>query len=84
MLEVFNKNLIRINGEKFKMVSLFGHLEAQDKGIHTEISILAQVLKTSFIGSIEYRIISLRGSSGSHYVESSLWKRLWTCSKTDY
>ena len=23
------------------------------------------------------------GSSGSHYVESSLWKRLWTCRKTD-
>jgi hypothetical protein len=25
-----------------------------------------------------------RGSSGLHYVESSLWKRLWTCRKTDY
>jgi hypothetical protein len=25
-----------------------------------------------------------RGSSGSLYVESSLWKRLWTCRKTDY
>jgi len=25
-----------------------------------------------------------RGRSGSHYVESSLWKRLWTCRKTDY
>jgi hypothetical protein len=24
------------------------------------------------------------GSSGSHYVESSLWKILWTCRKTDY
>jgi hypothetical protein len=24
------------------------------------------------------------GSSRSHYVESSLWKRLWTCRKTDY
>ena len=24
------------------------------------------------------------GSSGSHYVESSLWKRLWTYRKTDY
>jgi hypothetical protein len=24
------------------------------------------------------------GSSGSHYVESWLWKRLWTCRKTDY
>jgi len=24
------------------------------------------------------------GSSGSHYVESSLWKRLWTCRKADY
>jgi hypothetical protein len=24
------------------------------------------------------------GSSGSHYVESSLWKRLWTFRKTDY
>ena len=24
------------------------------------------------------------GSSRSHYVERSLWKRLWTCRKTDY
>jgi len=24
------------------------------------------------------------GSSGSHYMESSLWKRLWTCLKTDF
>ena len=24
------------------------------------------------------------GSSRSHYVESSLWKRLWTCRRTDY
>ena len=24
------------------------------------------------------------GSSRSLYVESSLWKRLWTCRKTDY
>jgi hypothetical protein len=23
------------------------------------------------------------GSSRSHYVESSLWKRLWNCRKTD-
>jgi hypothetical protein len=25
-----------------------------------------------------------RGSSGLYYVESLLWKRLWTCHKTDY
>ena len=25
-----------------------------------------------------------RESSRSHYVESSLWKKLWTCRKTDY
>jgi len=25
-----------------------------------------------------------RGSGGSHSVEDSLWKRLWTCRKTDY
>jgi hypothetical protein len=31
------------------------------------------------------RILSFEGgSSGSHYVGSSLWKRLWTCRKTDY
>jgi hypothetical protein len=24
------------------------------------------------------------GSTRSHYVESSLWKRLWTCRETDY
>jgi len=33
----------------------------------------------------ERRILLFEGgSSGSHYVESSLWKRLWTCRKTDY
>jgi hypothetical protein len=31
------------------------------------------------------RILSFEGgSSGSHYLESLLWKRLWTCRKTDY
>jgi hypothetical protein len=25
-----------------------------------------------------------RGNSRSYHVESSLWKRLWTCRKTDY
>ena len=31
------------------------------------------------------RILSFDGgSSRSHYVESSIWKRLWTCRKTDY
>ena len=30
------------------------------------------------------RILSYEGgSSRSHYVESSLWKKLWTCRKTD-
>jgi len=32
----------------------------------------------------ERRGYSLEGEgSGSHYVESSLWKRLWTCRKTN-
>jgi len=31
------------------------------------------------------RILSFEGGrSRLHYVESSLWKRLWTCRKTDY
>jgi hypothetical protein len=31
------------------------------------------------------RILSfVGGSSRSHFVESWLWKRLWTCRKTDY
>jgi hypothetical protein len=31
------------------------------------------------------RILSFEGgSSRSHYVENSLWKRLWSCSKTKY
>jgi ABC-type tungstate transport system permease subunit len=25
-----------------------------------------------------------RGSSRTHSMENSLWKRLWTCHKTDY
>ena len=24
------------------------------------------------------------GSSGSHYVEASFWRRLWTCCQTEY
>jgi hypothetical protein len=32
----------------------------------------------------ERRLSFESGSSRSHYVESSLWKRLWTCRKTDY
>jgi hypothetical protein len=32
-----------------------------------------------------YWILSFEGgSSGSHYVESSLWKGLWSCRKTDF
>jgi len=31
------------------------------------------------------RILSFEGgSSRSHYVESWLWERLWTCRKADY
>ena len=30
------------------------------------------------------RILSFGGGTRSHYVESPLWKRLWTCRKTDY
>jgi hypothetical protein len=34
---------------------------------------------------LKERILSFAGgSSGLHYVESLLWKRLWTCHKTDY
>ena len=33
--------------------------------------------EASVYGKIE------RGSTRSHWVESSLWKRLWTCHKTD-
>jgi len=30
-------------------------------------------------------IISFEGgSSRSHYVEESFWRRLWTCRQTDY
>ena len=33
----------------------------------------------------ERRILTVEGgSSRSHYVASSIWKRLWTCRKTDY
>ena len=31
------------------------------------------------------RIFSFEGgSSGSHYVEESFWRRLWTCRQTEY
>jgi hypothetical protein len=33
----------------------------------------------------EERMLSFEGgSSKSHYVEISLWRRHWTCRKTDY
>jgi len=53
--------------------------------------LLQRVIEGAIQGGIEVtgrqgkeRILSFEGgSSGSHYVESSLWKRLWTCRKTD-
>ena len=37
------------------------------------------------LDDLKEKILSFEGGgSGSHYVESSLWKRLWTCHKTDY
>ena len=31
-----------------------------------------------------YLLYIARGSTSSHCLENSLWKRLWTCRKTDY
>jgi hypothetical protein len=40
--------------------------------------------RRKLLDELKERILSFeRGSCGSHYVESSLWKRLWTCRKTD-
>jgi hypothetical protein len=30
------------------------------------------------------KILEVGGSSGLHSLENSVWKRLWTCHKTDY
>jgi hypothetical protein len=51
--------------------------------------LLQRVTERKVQGGIEVtgkeRILSFEGgSSGLHYVESFLWKRLWTCRKTDY
>jgi len=41
--------------------------------------------RRKLLDDLKERILSFEGgSSGSHYVESSLWKRLRTCRKTDY
>jgi hypothetical protein len=41
--------------------------------------------RRKLLDDLKERILSFEGgSSGSHYVGSSLWKRLWTCRKTDY
>jgi hypothetical protein len=41
--------------------------------------------RRKLLDDLKERIVSFEGgSSGSHYVETSLWKRLWTCRKTDY
>jgi hypothetical protein len=40
---------------------------------------------SSYCMSLRARILeTVRGSTRSHSVENSLWKRLLTCSKTDY
>ena len=40
--------------------------------------------RRKLLDNLKERIFSFEGgSSRSHYVESSLWKRLWTCRKTD-
>jgi hypothetical protein len=41
--------------------------------------------RMKLLDDLKERILSFKGgSSGSHCTESSLWKRLWTCRKTDY
>jgi hypothetical protein len=41
--------------------------------------------RRKLLDDLKVRILSFEGgSSRLHYVESSLWKRLWTCRKTDY
>jgi hypothetical protein len=40
--------------------------------------------RRKLLDGLKERILSFEGgSSGAHYVESSLWKRLWACLKTD-
>jgi len=41
--------------------------------------------RKKLLDDLKERILSFEGgSSRSHYVESWLWKTLWTCHKTDY
>jgi hypothetical protein len=41
--------------------------------------------RRKLLDDLKERILSSAGgSSRSHYVESSLWKRLWTCREIDY
>jgi len=41
--------------------------------------------RRKLLADLKEMILSFEGRSpGLHYVESSLWKRLWTCRKTDY
>jgi len=41
--------------------------------------------RRKLLDDLKERILSFEGgSSRSHYVESWLWKGLWTCLKTDY
>ena len=41
--------------------------------------------RRKLLDDLKEKILSFEGGSfGSDYVESSLWKRLWTCRKTDY
>jgi hypothetical protein len=41
--------------------------------------------RRKLLDDLQERILSSGGgSAGSHYVESSFWKRLRTCRKTDY
>jgi hypothetical protein len=41
--------------------------------------------RKKLLGDLKEKIlISEGGSSRSHYVDSSLWKRIWICRETDY
>ena len=41
--------------------------------------------RTKLLDDLKEIILTFEGgSSRSHYVESSIWKRLWTCRKTYY
>ena len=76
---------IRVNETARWLVGCMGKY-VPDRGRHNSLREMRRPsTKSVLLLWPQERILSIEGgSSRSHYVEESFWKRLWTCRLTDY